>query len=217
MTAASSRTPRSVAPRHDHCCGTPTNRLSWSGGIQARGDARCGEGDPVAVGARHGISVWAPISRKMAAIPPRWWTGRSPNSPGTVPAARRIALRSLPQSESACDAPIPASLDLEGIRRQSTPETSHCHCAALNRHTESSAFLYRRNRQACAFFDGKVELGSWVLAHLDWAKENIDEIRASQINDALDAVMRGESDLSSAFADLTGREPLLPDFLRGKP
>lgn len=64
---------------------------------------------------------------------------------------------------------------------------------------------------------GKVELGSWVLAHLDWAKENIDEIRASQINDALDAVMRGESDLSSAFADLTGREPLLPDFLRGKP
>lgn len=43
---------------------------------------------------------------------------------------------------------------------------------------------------------GEVETGSWVLAHLDWAREEIEEERAEQINEALDmleAVMRGEA------------------------
>lgn len=33
---------------------------------------------------------------------------------------------------------------------------------------------------------GEVERGSWVLAHLDWAREEIGENRAMEINEALD-------------------------------
>lgn len=57
--------------------------------------------------------------------------------------------------------------------------------------------------------------GSWVLAHLDWAREELDEIRAAQINEALDlldAVMNGKPVDSLAISDT---EPQLPDFLRG--
>lgn len=67
---------------------------------------------------------------------------------------------------------------------------------------------------------GERPAGSWVLAHLDWAREALQADEAARIDDALDAVesiMRGETDIDIAdkFADLVGREPQLPEFLRG--
>ena len=62
---------------------------------------------------------------------------------------------------------------------------------------------------------GKVQIGDWVLAHLDWAREILDEDRAFMVNEALDALevaMRG-GDVSALFPDLG--EPQLPEFLRG--
>ncbi|MDD5331128.1 MAG: HypC/HybG/HupF family hydrogenase formation chaperone [Sulfuricella sp.] len=64
---------------------------------------------------------------------------------------------------------------------------------------------------------GERPAGSWVLAYRDWAQQDLDEASAAQINDALDAldsVMRGEMDIADKFADLIGREPELPEFLR---
>ncbi|MFA7095664.1 MAG: HypC/HybG/HupF family hydrogenase formation chaperone [Gammaproteobacteria bacterium] len=58
--------------------------------------------------------------------------------------------------------------------------------------------------------------GTWVLVHLGTAWEVLEPERAAQIDAALDAVeaaLRGES-LEGAFADLEGREPQLPAFLR---
>ena len=66
---------------------------------------------------------------------------------------------------------------------------------------------------------GAQPAGIWLLVFLDVAREVIDEARATGIRDALDAlgaVMRGEAaDVDAAFADLVGREPQLPDFLKG--
>lgn len=65
---------------------------------------------------------------------------------------------------------------------------------------------------------GELPIGSWILAHLDWAREALDEAAAARIDDALDAlesIMRGETDITDKFADLAGREPVLPEFLRG--
>jgi len=67
---------------------------------------------------------------------------------------------------------------------------------------------------------GTPPVGAWLLVFLGVARELIDAERASVIRDALSAlsaVMRGESaDLDAAFADLIGREPQLPDFLKEK-
>ena len=61
--------------------------------------------------------------------------------------------------------------------------------------------------------------GVWLLSFLGAAREVIDASRAAAVCDALDALdalMRGEpADVDAAFADLTGREPELPAFLRG--
>lgn len=66
---------------------------------------------------------------------------------------------------------------------------------------------------------GEQPAGAWLLVFLGVAREVIDASRAAAISDALEAlsaVMRGESaDLDAAFADLVGREPELPDFLKG--
>jgi hydrogenase expression/formation protein HypC len=66
---------------------------------------------------------------------------------------------------------------------------------------------------------GAQQPGTWLLTFLGAAREVIDARRAADIRDALvalDAVMRGEpADLDAAFADLVGREPELPDFLKG--
>jgi hydrogenase expression/formation protein HypC len=63
--------------------------------------------------------------------------------------------------------------------------------------------------------------GQWVLAHLGAAREVIDGERAAQVGaavDALAALLAGQGDaeavIAGHFADLVGREPELPDFLR---
>lgn len=63
---------------------------------------------------------------------------------------------------------------------------------------------------------GEVSEGSWVLVHLDMAREVIEPERVEEINRALDAVeqaMRGEFE-AGLFDDLLNREPQLPEFLR---
>ena len=62
-----------------------------------------------------------------------------------------------------------------------------------------------------------VQPGDWVLTFLDSAREVIDDERAAMINSALDALEKiaaGQNDFEDCFADLIGREPQLPDFLR---
>lgn len=64
---------------------------------------------------------------------------------------------------------------------------------------------------------GEQPAGTWVLAHLEWAREVLSADQAALILDALEAlerVMQGETDVEHLFADLTGREPQLPEFLR---
>lgn len=63
---------------------------------------------------------------------------------------------------------------------------------------------------------GDVSEGSWVLVHLDIAREVIAPERVEEINRALDAVeqaMNGEFE-AGLFDDLLDREPQLPEFLR---
>ena len=63
---------------------------------------------------------------------------------------------------------------------------------------------------------GDPEPGTWVLVFMDAAREVLDEHRAAQVNDALDALeaaLRGEP-LDDFFPDLVDREPRLPEFLR---
>jgi len=58
--------------------------------------------------------------------------------------------------------------------------------------------------------------GTWVLVHVGTAREVLGETRALQIRDALAAlaaVAAGEP-VDEFFADLVGREPQLPEFLR---
>lgn len=64
---------------------------------------------------------------------------------------------------------------------------------------------------------GEVVLGQWLLTFLDSAREIIDAERADAVNAALDAlsvVAQGGSNFDACFADLIGREPQLPEFLR---
>ena len=63
---------------------------------------------------------------------------------------------------------------------------------------------------------GEQQPGTWVLVFIDAAREVIDELRAQRVRDALkalDAAMSGQP-FEHLFADLIGREPELPDFLR---
>lgn len=64
---------------------------------------------------------------------------------------------------------------------------------------------------------GPQPIGSWVLVFLDTAREVLNEQRAHQIADALEALqltLQGENQIDHLFADLIGREPQLPEFLR---
>jgi len=66
---------------------------------------------------------------------------------------------------------------------------------------------------------GEQPAGTWVLAHLEWAREVLNADEAARIAAALDAlerVMQGGTDIDDLFADLVGREPQLPEFLRSK-
>jgi hydrogenase expression/formation protein HypC len=68
---------------------------------------------------------------------------------------------------------------------------------------------------------GPLAPGQWVLCFLGAAREIVDAERARLVGaalDALEAIGTGRGDLTalmdSHFADLVGREPQLPDFLR---
>ena len=66
---------------------------------------------------------------------------------------------------------------------------------------------------------GPVAPGTWVLTFLGAAREVIDDARARDIESALaslEAIARGETGLDAWFADLVGREPVLPAHLREK-
>lgn len=61
-------------------------------------------------------------------------------------------------------------------------------------------------------------MGAWVLVFRDAAREVLSAERAAQIQAALVGLglaMSGELDVDHLFADLVGREPQLPDFLKG--
>jgi hydrogenase expression/formation protein HypC len=63
---------------------------------------------------------------------------------------------------------------------------------------------------------GEVQPGQWLLTSLGTAREVLDEEQAARLNDALDALeamQRGETDFDAHFADLVGREPVLPPGL----
>jgi len=65
---------------------------------------------------------------------------------------------------------------------------------------------------------GSQRLGTWVLEFHGVARRLMSETEARETNaalDALEAVMRGECDVDAYFADLAGREPELPEHLRG--
>ena len=68
---------------------------------------------------------------------------------------------------------------------------------------------------------GEQPVGTWLLTFLDTAREVLTPERAARIREALRAVdlaMRGtmqdKAELDHLFADLVGREPQLPGFLR---
>jgi hydrogenase expression/formation protein HypC len=63
---------------------------------------------------------------------------------------------------------------------------------------------------------GAQPVSAKVLVHLGAAVRVLDDLEAKQIDDALDAVeeaLAGDN-VDRRFADLVGREPQLPDFLR---
>lgn len=68
---------------------------------------------------------------------------------------------------------------------------------------------------------GALQPGQWILSFLGAAREVIDAERAAQVGDALNAlesILHGhasnEALIQAGFADLVGREPQLPEFLR---
>ena len=61
--------------------------------------------------------------------------------------------------------------------------------------------------------------GTWVLVFQGSARRVLSAEEAAQTNaalDALDAVLAGTGDLDAHFPDLVGREPQLPEHLKGK-
>lgn len=65
---------------------------------------------------------------------------------------------------------------------------------------------------------GAQPVGAWVLAFQGSAVRALSAEEAAQTSaalDALDAVLAGEVDVDAHFADLVGREPQLPDHLKG--
>jgi len=68
---------------------------------------------------------------------------------------------------------------------------------------------------------GPLQPGQWILSFLGAAREVIDAERAAQVADALTAlesILHGDAGnealIQAGFADLVGREPQLPEFLR---
>lgn len=74
-----------------------------------------------------------------------------------------------------------------------------------------------RTELDCALI-GAAPAGSWVLAFRGAALRTMTAEEAALTNAALDAlaaVLAGEVDVDAHFADLVGREPMLPLHLRG--
>lgn len=64
---------------------------------------------------------------------------------------------------------------------------------------------------------GEQPVGTWVLVFHGAAREVVDADRAREVTaalEALDATLRGETDVDHLFADLVNREPQLPEHLR---
>jgi hydrogenase expression/formation protein HypC len=68
---------------------------------------------------------------------------------------------------------------------------------------------------------GALKPGQWILGFLGAAREVIDAGRAAEVGNAIDGLQAilntpGNVDhlINSHFADLVGREPQLPEFLR---
>ncbi|ABI57367.1 HypC/HybG/HupF family hydrogenase formation chaperone [Alkalilimnicola ehrlichii MLHE-1] len=63
---------------------------------------------------------------------------------------------------------------------------------------------------------GPQPVGSWLLVHIDTAREVIDGQRAAEIATALEALEAARAGVTVAglFQDLEGREPQLPAHLR---
>jgi hydrogenase expression/formation protein HypC len=81
-----------------------------------------------------------------------------------------------------------------------------------------SALCGRRGerRRVSMMIVGGQPTGTRVLVHIDAATRVLDVDEARRIDDALDgleAALKGD-DFEHLFADLIGREPQLPEFLR---
>ena len=73
-------------------------------------------------------------------------------------------------------------------------------------------------KQVDMLLTGRQPRGIWVLEFHGVARRVLAEDEARETNaalDALEAVMRGESNVDAYFADLVGRQPELPAHLRG--
>lgn len=83
---------------------------------------------------------------------------------------------------------------------------------------ESALCLYRgRETMVDMMLVGPQPAGTWILVFLDTAREVIDEQKARQMADALEALhlaMQGDTRIDHLFADLIDREPPLPEFLK---
>lgn len=88
----------------------------------------------------------------------------------------------------------------------------------LEQRGESALCLYRGEPSLVdMMLVGEQPVGTWLLVFLHAAREVISEHKALQIADALEAmrlVMQGETRFDHLFADLAGREPQLPEFLK---
>jgi hydrogenase expression/formation protein HypC len=65
---------------------------------------------------------------------------------------------------------------------------------------------------------GEQSIGTWVLAFRGAAMRVLSAVEARETNaalDALEAVLAGDADVDAHFADLVGREPILPEHLKG--
>jgi hydrogenase expression/formation protein HypC len=66
---------------------------------------------------------------------------------------------------------------------------------------------------------GEQPVGTWLLAFRGTAIRVLTADEARQTNgalDALEAALAGDGSIDAHFADLVGRDPVLPEHLRGK-
>lgn len=77
-----------------------------------------------------------------------------------------------------------------------------------------------RRERINAMLLGALAPGSWVLAYNGSAVRAMSEDEADETNralDALDAALNGSGNVDEFFADLVGREPVLPPHLKDSP